>query len=76
MIDQFEQGKLPTPEIIKRQINETIDKTKTFLEEGMFESKEERDLYLRELYGLLAASNDDEVRELIHDIESRYPERE
>jgi hypothetical protein len=43
-----------------------------FLLEDRFESEEEKDMYLRKLYGYLAATNNPRVREMIHYIEAEY----
>ncbi len=67
MPEQFEQ-----PPIITEQVERLLDEVDALLSEGRFQSIEEKDLYLRKLYGLRAVSNDKRIQELIRYIETEY----
>jgi hypothetical protein len=42
------------------------------LQDGPFQSKEEKDYYIRKLYTLLGATNNPHVRDMIRYIEKQY----
>lgn len=67
MPEQFEQ-----PPIITEQVEQLLDEVDSLLSEGRFQSIEEKDLYLRKLYGLRAVSNDKRIQDLIRYIETEY----
>jgi hypothetical protein len=67
MPEQFEQ-----PPIIIEQVEQLLDEVDSLLSEGRFQSIEEKDLYLRKLYGLRAVSNDNRIQDLIRYIETEY----
>ncbi|MEN9922082.1 MAG: hypothetical protein RL097_358 [Candidatus Parcubacteria bacterium] len=67
MPEQFEQ-----PPIIIEQVEQLLDEVDSLLSEGRFQSIEEKDLYLRKLYGLRAVSNDKRIQDLIRYIETEY----
>jgi len=67
MPEQFEQ-----PPIITEQVEQLLDEVDALLSEGRFQSIEEKDLYLRKLYGLRAVSNDKRIQDLIRYIETEY----
>lgn len=72
MKSNFEQSDQYEPKVIAEEIDETLAELDALLFEDRFQSEEEKNTYLRKLYGLLAASNNNRVREMIHYIESEY----
>jgi hypothetical protein len=67
MPEQFEQ-----PPIITEQVEQLLSEVDSLLSEGRFQSIDEKDLYLRKLYGLRAVSNDKRIQDLIRYIETEY----
>jgi hypothetical protein len=53
-------------------VEQLLDEVDSLLSEGRFQSIEEKDLYLRKLYGLRAVSNDNRIQDLIRYIETEY----
>ncbi|MBP6881493.1 MAG: hypothetical protein KBC35_02600 [Candidatus Pacebacteria bacterium] len=72
MKNNFEQSDQYEPKVIAEEIDETLAELDALLLEDRFQSEEEKNSYLRKLYGLLSASNNDRVREMIRYIETEY----
>ncbi len=74
MVNHFERGEHLESKIIQEEIDALLAEIDALLIEGRFQSEEEKELYLGKLYGLYAASNNDQVREMIRYIETEYSE--
>lgn len=72
MTNHFERGEHLESATILEEIDALLAEIDALLIEGRFQSEEEKDMYLRKLYLLNAASNNDKVREMIHYIETEY----
>lgn len=72
MTSHFEHNEQFEPKVIAEEIDETLAEIDALLLEDRFQSEEEKEMYLRKLYGLLAATNNGRVREMIHYIENEY----
>lgn len=72
MTSHFERNEQFEPKVIAEEIDETLAEIDALLLDDRFQSEEEKEMYLRKLYGLLAATNNRRVREMIHYIENEY----